>query len=404
MPTRRADGTLVFKIVYWGAVGSGKSTAMDWIYKKEGLAAGDLKNFKDSSDITYFERMVARVSNVFFQIYGVVGGKRNKEMRKAILRGADGIIFVWDSQEDRWEKNVESFNELIEIYGEKIKRVPKPYTFPLVICANKRDLENIVEIKRIREFLIQKGFEENIIYEVIAINGPNIKKSFVYTCREAVMNHYNKLRGAYDKKESDSTTKPIEASKEITKLTPKKPIMKEEEIEKFKLEAIKEFLEKLGLDEKNYTEEDILNKIGLKISEDIDESQENMDVFISYAIKDSAKFKIMAIAEELQGREGMGEIHYWEGWTGYPDGSVIRFIEQNLTKSQIFIAVCTDNSLNSKNCQKERDMAYFQNKRVIPLFEDFNKVPIIFQPYKGVNVVGKNPKDIVDEIYLMLFP
>jgi hypothetical protein len=160
----------------------------------------------------------------------------------------------------------------------------------------------------------------------------------------------------------------------------------------------------LGLDEKNYSEQDIINKIGLKISEEIDENPEDLDAFISYAIKDSAKFKVGAIAEELQSRDSMGEIYYWEGWTGYPDGSIIRFIEDNLTKSQIFIAICTDNSLNSDNCQKERDMAYFQNKRVIPLFEDFEKVPIIFQPYKGINVVGKSPKDIVDEIYLMLFP
>jgi hypothetical protein len=95
-------------------------------------------------------------------------------------------------------------------------------------------------------------------------------------------------------------------------------------------------------------------------------------------------------------------VYYWEGWSGYPDGNIIKFMEGNIPKADVFIAVFTTASNASKNCQKERDMALFQNKRIIPLFEEFSEVPPACQPYLGVNVAGKLPDQVLEALYKLI--
>ncbi|NVM28770.1 MAG: TIR domain-containing protein [Candidatus Helarchaeota archaeon] len=126
----------------------------------------------------------------------------------------------------------------------------------------------------------------------------------------------------------------------------------------------------------------------------------NLTIFISYAMADK-KLKIAEIAAGLE-EKGIEKVHYWEGWHGYLDGDIISFMEDNIKVSDIFIAVCTEASNASENCGKERKMAVFQNKRLIPLFDDFGNVPATFQPYIGVNMTGKDVSDIVDEVHELI--
>ncbi len=128
----------------------------------------------------------------------------------------------------------------------------------------------------------------------------------------------------------------------------------------------------------------------------------DLTIFVSYAMADARKLKIAEVSMELQEREGIEKVHYWEGWHGYLDGDIISFMEDNIKISDIFIAVCTDASNTSENCGKERKMAVFQNKRLIPLFEDFTYVPATFQPYVGVNMTGKEVSSIVENIYELI--
>ena len=66
---------------------------------------------------------------------------------------------------------------------------------PLVLLANKRDLEDIVEMPKIRKVLDVAKLNHCLIYETIAIQGINVKRAFVYAARQAVLNHYKKLSG-----------------------------------------------------------------------------------------------------------------------------------------------------------------------------------------------------------------
>ena len=198
MPSRRGDGTLVFKICFYGPSLGGKTTALDWVYRREGLASGDMQQIQDPTGRTlFFDRVVARVSNVVFQVYTVAGQRRHKFQRQTVLKGTDALIFTFDSLIDQWEENLWSLKELLRFYGDKL--IPAeafaPPEVPLVLLANKRDLEDIVEISKIRKVLDVAKLNHCLIYETIAIQGINVKRAFVYAARQAVLNHYKKLSG-----------------------------------------------------------------------------------------------------------------------------------------------------------------------------------------------------------------
>ena len=198
MPSRRGDGTLVFKICFYGPSLGGKTTALDWVYRREGLASGDMQQIQDPTGRTlFFDRVVARVSNVVFQVYTVAGQRRHKFQRQTVLKGTDAVIFTFDSLIDQWEENLWSLKELLRFYGDKLipPKLFEPPEVPLVMLANKRDLEDIVEISKIRKVLDVAKMNHCLIYETIAIQGINVKRAFVYAARQAVLNHYKKLSG-----------------------------------------------------------------------------------------------------------------------------------------------------------------------------------------------------------------
>ncbi len=202
MPSRGSDGKLYFKIVYWGPSLGGKTTAVKWLFKKEGMAEGKMQSIVDPTGRTlFFDRMVAGIANVKLQIYTVAGQRRHKFQRKTILNGVDGVIFVWDAQVEQWNENVWSLEELIEHVG--VGKLGQE--IPLIIMINKQDLPNIVKREQVLELLKQKGLEkvrspmtgdelEIQVYDTIAIQGLNVKRAFQQLARDAVLNHYNKIK------------------------------------------------------------------------------------------------------------------------------------------------------------------------------------------------------------------
>jgi len=86
----------------------------------------------------------------------------------------------------------------LKFYGNKLipssPADPTPEV-PLVVLANKRDLDDIIEIAKIRTVLDTAKLNNTLVYETIAITGINVKRAFVYAARQAVLNHYKKLSG-----------------------------------------------------------------------------------------------------------------------------------------------------------------------------------------------------------------
>jgi hypothetical protein len=200
MPSRGADGKLYFKLVYWGPSLGGKTTAVKWLFKKEGMAEGKMQSIVDPTGRTlFFDRMVAGIANVKLQIYTTAGQRRHAGQRKTVLIGVDGIIFVWDSQVEQWDENVWSMEELIKICPDLGK------TIPIIVMLNKVDLPNVCKRTQVLDFLKANALDkvkspttgdeiEIQVYDTIAIQGQNVKRAFQQLARDAVLNYYNKVK------------------------------------------------------------------------------------------------------------------------------------------------------------------------------------------------------------------
>src|SRR5262245_12123946 len=110
---------LVFKIVYYGPGLGGKTTSLEHLHataKPE--HRGKLVSLATPVDRTlYFDFLPVRLPpirgmNVRLQLFTVPGQVYFNATRKLVLTGADGIVFVSDSQEGRLDADIESFHNL----------------------------------------------------------------------------------------------------------------------------------------------------------------------------------------------------------------------------------------------------------------------------------------------------
>ena len=135
------------------------------------------------------------------QVYTCAGQRRHKFQRKTILNGVDGVIFVWDAQKEQWDENVWSLDELIALLGNRLGK-----TIPFLVQINKMDLPNLSTRGEIETAFNERGLgiitnphgiEMPLqIYETIAIQGKNIKRSFQQVARDAVLKFFLRMKGA----------------------------------------------------------------------------------------------------------------------------------------------------------------------------------------------------------------
>ena len=231
IPSRRADGTFVFKTCVYGPSEGGRKTVLERLSDEEGLASGKLNEIKDEKgSMLSFERIIGKVYNVIFQVYTF--NVSDESNAKIVLKGTDAILFIWDSLIDKWENNISSLKTLLRFYGDKLIQGNDPPDVPIVVLANKRDLEDIVEISKIREVLDTAHLDHTLIYETIATTGVNVKRAFVYATRQAVINHYKKLSEKL--KEKKTQKEDAEISELISKYM--KSELEKERLKKERLE------------------------------------------------------------------------------------------------------------------------------------------------------------------------
>jgi len=138
------------KIVYYGAGLCGKTTNLSYIYKRTSPEnKGKLISLATETERTlFFDFLPLSLGaingfKIRFHLYTVPGQVFYDASRKLILRGADGVVFVADSQEARMEANSESLENLVKNLKEHNLNFD---TIPLVMQYNKRDLLNAVPI------------------------------------------------------------------------------------------------------------------------------------------------------------------------------------------------------------------------------------------------------------------
>jgi len=161
------------KIVYWGPGESGKTTnflRLKGKYKDSVLNSGiqikttdDRTLWEDSVSINLINKYNEYCTYYIINIVTCTGQERFLTTREYVLQGADGIIFVADSDPKKLEENKRSFKELLSF----IARRPLPYLIEL----NKRDLPNAISIKRFK-------MELNLPLEEYDMDGNRV----VYPC------------------------------------------------------------------------------------------------------------------------------------------------------------------------------------------------------------------------------
>jgi mutual gliding-motility protein MglA len=149
------------KLVYYGPGLCGKTTNLKYIYEKTAAdAKGKMISLATETERTLFFDFLPlalgeiRGFKTRFHLYTVPGQVFYDASRKLILKGVDGVVFVADSQEERFEANVESLENLKANLREQGYDYDK---IPIVIQYNKRDLPNAVAVESLREALNPTG-------------------------------------------------------------------------------------------------------------------------------------------------------------------------------------------------------------------------------------------------------
>ncbi len=172
-PKRRE---LNLKIVYYGPARGGKTTNLQYLHRHTNPSLrGDLVSLTTNEDRTlFFDYMQMELGQIKgltpkFNLYTVPGQVYYAASRKLILKGADGIIFVADSQRSRLHANVKSYRDMFKHLKELHM---SPATIPVVIQFNKRDLENILPVTTIHKMLHLNGNTPH--FESIATEGMGV--------------------------------------------------------------------------------------------------------------------------------------------------------------------------------------------------------------------------------------
>ncbi len=182
------------KIVYYGAGMGGKTTNLKYIHEKtDPKMRGKMLSLATQTDRTLFFDFVpmtfGKIKNLDtrFSFFTVPGQSFYNLSRKAILKEVDGIVFVADSQEVRFEANVDSWLNLQENLAEHnldLSHVPH------VLQYNKRDLPDLTPVETLRAELNTFNAHD---FEAIASRGVGVFESMKSVVQSVIANVIKQL-------------------------------------------------------------------------------------------------------------------------------------------------------------------------------------------------------------------
>jgi len=168
------------KVVYYGPALGGKTTCLQHVHRvTDPQRRTKLYSLNTASDRTLFFDLMSlnlgriRGYRLAMQLYTVPGQVQYNATRRAVLSGADGVVFVADSQASQREANRESLANLWEnLEANGLDRE----SVPLVLQLNKRDLEPSIPIDDMEADLNEGS---NRSFPTMAITGDGVMEGFV---------------------------------------------------------------------------------------------------------------------------------------------------------------------------------------------------------------------------------
>ncbi len=174
-----ASKELTLKVVYYGPGLSGKTTNIQHLHRTiQPEKRGKLLSLATETDRTlFFDFLPVNLGkindfNIRFQLYTVPGQIRYNSTRRLVLRGADAVVFVADSQQEMQQYNRESLDGMVE---NLTANGLDPDGIPLVLQYNKRDLKNIMSVEELDADLNLKGHP---VFLAAAVNGEGVDDTF----------------------------------------------------------------------------------------------------------------------------------------------------------------------------------------------------------------------------------
>jgi mutual gliding-motility protein MglA len=167
---------LTAKVVYYGPGLCGKTTNLQWIHEKLPIKnKGKMLSLATETDRTLFfdflpiEIGTIRGMKTRIQLYTVPGQVFYNATRRMVLKGADAVCFVCDSQEAMLDANLESYENMRQnLEANEID----PDEIPAVLQYNKRDLPNALPIEILNERMNPHNYP---FYEAIAVKGVGVE-------------------------------------------------------------------------------------------------------------------------------------------------------------------------------------------------------------------------------------
>jgi len=190
-------GVLQFKVVYFGPGESGKTTnyfrlreKFDGVKLNSGYSIETTDGrtlWQDSIRLSFYLNLKSVKFNIITQIVTATGQERFLSTREYVLDGADGVVFVADSDPEQMEQNKRSFRELISFTRSR----PIPY----VIQLNKRDIESAISIKKFKKELglpQSEKYADNslVVYPTVALKGDSVRKCFEDLMTQIIFNYF----------------------------------------------------------------------------------------------------------------------------------------------------------------------------------------------------------------------
>lgn len=206
------------KVVYYGPAFSGKTTNVQVLHGQVPAAQrGDLHTMATAEERTlFFDYVPVQLGQIAgfsakFKLFTVPGQVFYKETRKVVLQGADAVVFVADSGEDRADSNIDALIDLEEnlrAHGLDLASIP------LVIQLNKRDLPNARPVADLAADLNPFGVP---MVEAVAFEGRGVMETLKAVTDLAAQRIRDNLAGrqtavsltAVDRAEAESDQKVI---------------------------------------------------------------------------------------------------------------------------------------------------------------------------------------------------
>jgi mutual gliding-motility protein MglA len=191
-----ATRELTAKIVYYGPGLGGKTTNLQILHDRlEPSTVGKLLNLSTHTDRTiYFDLLPVELGDIKgykirFQLATVPGQTAFNETRRVVLKGADGVVFVADSQWTMLPKNLESWQNL----KDNLKNNGVAFEgMPVVIQYNKRDLNDILSVEAMQEAL---GLASYPFVEAVASAGRGVTETFKLISKLTFVDLLRRLQG-----------------------------------------------------------------------------------------------------------------------------------------------------------------------------------------------------------------